>query len=173
MTKPSPRAASSRKKDPTPKAAPTRQGVSRRRILTTGAKTAAVASTFGLLEKLSIAPIRARDGGSGSGSSGSGSGGSGSGSDGSGSGGSGSSGSGAGGSTPPSASTMPSDIQYDIGAFVPPPLQFRGIAFGLGGPSHTRFVTARLTRTPTKSDQMVLASALAKIESSYAWSPTG
>src|SRR5262249_52329195 len=119
---------------PTTSTAPRR--VSRRKVLATSgvAATAGVAaSTLGLLEALSIAPIRAAL----------------------------------------AAAPTKSDVQYDIGAFVPPPLVFRGIPFGLGGPSHTRFLTARLTRTPTKHDQQVLAAALAKIESSYAWSPSG
>lgn len=67
----------------------------------------------------------------------------------------------------------PSDVQYDIGGFVPPAVQYNGIAFGLTGPSHTRFLTARLTRTPIRSDQNVLAAALAQIEGSYPWSPSG
>lgn len=66
-----------------------------------------------------------------------------------------------------------SDVQYDIGAFVPPPVQFNGIAFGLTGPSHTRFMTARLTRTPVRTDQALWAAALDQIERSYPWSPSG
>ncbi len=78
---------------------------------------------------------------------------------------------GGGGSAPPP--TAPSDIQYAIGAFCPPPLQFRGIEFGLSGPSHTTFLTAKLLRSPMRTDQAVLAAALAQIERSYAWSPRG
>ena len=64
-------------------------------------------------------------------------------------------------------------MQYDIGAFVPPPVKFNGIAFGLTGPSHTRFMTARLTRTPVRTDQTLWAAALDQIERSYPWSPSG
>jgi hypothetical protein len=71
------------------------------------------------------------------------------------------------------AATAKSDIQYDIGAFVPPPLVFNSIAFGLGGPSHTQFLTAKLTRTPTARDRRVFAAALTQIERSYTWSPAG
>jgi hypothetical protein len=66
-----------------------------------------------------------------------------------------------------------SDVQYAIGAFVPPPLVFNNIPFGLGGPSHTQFLTARLSRTPSARDRRVLAGALAQIERSYSWSPAG
>jgi hypothetical protein len=41
------------------------------------------------------------------------------------------------------------------------------------GPVFTLFVTARLTRTPNKQDQQVLADALNKIEANYAFSPSG
>jgi len=130
------RAASLPQPTSSPNTSTTPRRVSRRRVLATSgvaATAGAAASTLGLLEALSVAPIRAAL----------------------------------------AATPAKSDVQYDIGAFVPPPLVFRGIPFGLGGPSHTRFLTARLNRMPTKHDQQVLAAALAKIESSYAWSPSG
>ena len=71
------------------------------------------------------------------------------------------------------SAAVKSDVQYDIGAFVPPPLSFKGIEFGLGGPSHTLFLTATLSRTPSAADQAVFNDALAQIETSYPWSPAG
>ena len=41
------------------------------------------------------------------------------------------------------------------------------------GPVFTLFATARLTRTPTTTDQRTLASALSTIEASYPWAPDG
>ena len=122
---------------------------SRREVL----QLAAMGSAGALLLSHSVAPARAwaDGGGSGGGIRGGG-------------------GGGGGTTTTPGAI---SDVQYAIGAFVPPPLQFGGIAFGLSGPSHTKFLTARLTTTPTKNDQLALAAALTQIEASYAWSPSG
>jgi hypothetical protein len=80
---------------------------------------------------------------------------------------------GGGGGGSPASGGEKSDVQYDIGAFVPPPISFKGIPFALGGPSHTQFLTARLTRKPTARDRRVLGLALAQIERSFSWSPAG
>lgn len=66
-----------------------------------------------------------------------------------------------------------SDVQYDIGDFLPPPLKFRGIDFELAGPVHTRFVPARLLRTPSQTDRSGLTRSLATIEAAYEWLPRG
>lgn len=70
------------------------------------------------------------------------------------------------------AATAFSDIQFDIGHFLGPVQTFNLIPVQLP-PVYTIFLTAKLNRTPTKSDQSVLASALNTIESHYAFSPSG
>ena len=70
------------------------------------------------------------------------------------------------------AASPPPDIQFDIGAFIAPAFTVSGVLVRFG-PVFTSFVPAVLTRTPTKSDQAVLAGALARIEQSYAFSPSG
>ena len=67
--------------------------------------------------------------------------------------------------------TLP-DIQFDIRAFVPPAETVDGITVRFG-PVFTRFVALKLARTPDLVDQQQLASALATIESIYAFSPSG
>jgi hypothetical protein len=69
------------------------------------------------------------------------------------------------------ASPLP-DIQFDIGNFIAPAFTINGVLVRFG-PIFTYFVPARLTRTPTKSDQTVLANALNRIEQAYAFSPSG
>ncbi len=64
------------------------------------------------------------------------------------------------------------DIQYDIAGYLAPAQTIDGVLFQFG-PVHSLFLTARLTRTPTKSDQQVLADALSTIEATYAFSPGG
>ena len=123
------------------------QGRSRREVL----KLGATASAGALLLRHSLAPTRAWASGGGGHGGGDG---------------------GGGGGTPTTTATI-SDVQYAVGAFCPPPLVFNGIPFGLSGPSHTRFLTAKLNWTPKRTDQAVLAAALAQIETSYAWSPSG
>jgi hypothetical protein len=72
----------------------------------------------------------------------------------------------------------PSDMQYDIGRFLPPATPVSeagatpGVLFG-HGPAFTLFVTAALTRTPTPIDRSTLTKALATIESRYPWGPAG
>ncbi|MHB8597084.1 MAG: DUF7405 family protein [Ktedonobacteraceae bacterium] len=67
--------------------------------------------------------------------------------------------------------TLP-DIQYDITNYIAPARTIDGVLFQFG-PVHSLFLTAQLNRTPTKSDQKVLADALNTIESAYAFSPSG
>lgn len=70
------------------------------------------------------------------------------------------------------AATSFPDIQFDIGAFVHPAQTVAGVLVDFGV-LYTFLAPAALTRNPTKQDQAVLASALAQIESSYAFSPSG
>src|ERR1700716_1589670 len=70
------------------------------------------------------------------------------------------------------AASPPPDIQFDIGGFIAPAFSVNGVLVRFG-PVFTSFVPAALTRTPTKSDQAVLAGALNRIEQSYAFSPSG
>jgi hypothetical protein len=71
-------------------------------------------------------------------------------------------------------------IQFDIGNFIPPAQLFdpagnvttQGVLFRFG-PVYTLFLTAQLTRTPTKDDQKMLEDALSIIETSYHFSPAG
>lgn len=64
------------------------------------------------------------------------------------------------------------DIQFDISNYIAPARSIDGILFRFG-PVHTLFITARLKRTPTLSDQQVLSEAMNIIEDSYAFSPAG
>jgi hypothetical protein len=70
------------------------------------------------------------------------------------------------------AATSFPDIQFDIGAFVHPAQTVAGVLVDFGV-LYTFLAPAALTRNPTKQDQATLASALATIESSYAFSPSG
>ncbi len=73
-----------------------------------------------------------------------------------------------------------SGIQFDIGNFIPPAQMLdpvgnvatQGVHFRFG-PVYTLFLTAELTRMPTKGDQKVLEDALSTIETSYPFSPGG
>lgn len=89
--------------------------------------------------------------------------------------GSGSGSKGSGKTTTPAAPAGKSDVQYDIGAFVPPPISQKGILFGLGGPTYTAFFTATIKadHTLVRADQDVLRNALDLIERTYAFSPSG
>jgi hypothetical protein len=64
------------------------------------------------------------------------------------------------------------DIQFDVGDFIAPVETIDGVKFRFG-PVFTKFVTAGLTRTPTRDDQSVLADALATIEQTYPFAPAG
>lgn len=69
-----------------------------------------------------------------------------------------------------------SDIQYDIGQFINPAFIANDGAGNVQvqfGPVYTLFLPAKLTRTPTKADQVTLANALNAIEASYPASPSG
>jgi hypothetical protein len=74
-----------------------------------------------------------------------------------------------------------SDIQFDIGRFMPPNT-FAGVGTyndGGGsvtaafGPIFTLFAPATLSRSPTRADQTTLANALAQIEANFDASPSG
>jgi hypothetical protein len=77
------------------------------------------------------------------------------------------------GSTPPSSAAQPpSDVQFDLGAFIPPAVSMDGVMVRM--PTlHTVFATARLSRTPNRGDQAALEDALRTIEATYPWSPQG
>ncbi len=64
------------------------------------------------------------------------------------------------------------EIQFDIGAFVGPGQTINGLQVNFH-PVFTLLVTARLTRTPTRSDVQVMNDAMARIESVYPFSPSG
>lgn len=73
------------------------------------------------------------------------------------------------------ASSLP-DIQFDIGAFTAQPQTLNdggGNVVAALPPRHTVFLTARLNRTPTKSDQQMLAGALNTIEANYPFAAGG
>jgi hypothetical protein len=69
-------------------------------------------------------------------------------------------------------SSTPSDIQFDIGNFIAPVQTINGIRVQFG-PIYTMFVTARLNRTPNRTDQANLRSALQVIEQNFPWSAGG
>jgi hypothetical protein len=69
------------------------------------------------------------------------------------------------------AATLP-DIQFDIGDFIAPARTIDGVEVRFG-PVFTLFVTARLRRTPTRTDQLSLASALNNLERVYPFAPNG
>jgi hypothetical protein len=64
------------------------------------------------------------------------------------------------------------DIQFDIGNFIAPVQTIAGVPVHFG-PVYTFLAPATLTRTPIRTDQQVLANALAKVEASYSFSPGG
>jgi hypothetical protein len=80
------------------------------------------------------------------------------------------------------ATTAPAalpDIQFDIGAYLAPAVlktetgaPAGGTLFGFG-PTYTLFLTARLTRTPSQADRLVLDKALATLEATYPFSASG
>jgi hypothetical protein len=70
----------------------------------------------------------------------------------------------------------PSDVQFDIGAFIAGPVTLNdgaGNVVAQFGPTYTLFVPATLTRNPVKADQGTLSNALATIEANFAFSPSG
>lgn len=64
------------------------------------------------------------------------------------------------------------DVQFDISPFMPPARTIDGILVSMP-PIHTVFVTARLTRAPSKADQARMEAALLNIEANYPYSPGG
>jgi hypothetical protein len=77
---------------------------------------------------------------------------------------------------PAAAATAFSDIQFNMGAFVHPAQIFNDGAGNVTAQFpvvFTLFLPARLTRTPTKSDQSALNNALFLIEYEYPASPSG
>ncbi|HLX59408.1 MAG TPA: hypothetical protein VKR83_20510 [Ktedonobacteraceae bacterium] len=68
-------------------------------------------------------------------------------------------------------SSLP-QIQFDISNYIAPAQTIDGVLFRFG-PVHTLFITARLKRTPTKSDQHIFSEALNAIEDAYEFSPAG
>ncbi len=68
-------------------------------------------------------------------------------------------------------SSLP-EVQYQIERYGPRPIHVEGVKARMP-PVYTAFATFTLTRTPTAADQATLASALARIESSYPFSPSG
>ncbi|HEX3515301.1 MAG TPA: hypothetical protein VHT26_14995, partial [Trebonia sp.] len=68
------------------------------------------------------------------------------------------------------AATGPSDIQFDISAFlsVPPQTYGSGVEFQLP-PVHTVFLTAALEGAPTKEGQSAISRAVEVIEQVYPW----
>jgi hypothetical protein len=64
------------------------------------------------------------------------------------------------------------DIQHDIGAFIAPAQTINGVLVQLP-PVNTVFLTARLLRTPTRTDQTVLANALNTVEANYPFAAGG
>jgi hypothetical protein len=73
---------------------------------------------------------------------------------------------------PALAQTALPDIQFDIGSFIAPATAVGGVQVQFG-PVHTTFLTANLTRLPTKAEQTMLADALDTIETAYQFSPAG
>jgi hypothetical protein len=70
------------------------------------------------------------------------------------------------------AATTPSDIQYDIGAFIKAPQTSAGVTFQLP-PVHSVFLTAQLLRRPIPADQSEMARALGALEVAYPWGASG
>lgn len=64
------------------------------------------------------------------------------------------------------------DVQFDLAPFVPPAQTFDGVTVRLP-PVFTAFVTARLSRAPSKDDQARMEAALTTIEARYPYSPSG
>jgi hypothetical protein len=65
------------------------------------------------------------------------------------------------------------DIQHDIGNYIPPAQTEENGVVVRFGPQQTTFLTARLTRNPTRADQTNLANAMAALEFNYPFSAGG
>jgi hypothetical protein len=64
------------------------------------------------------------------------------------------------------------EIQFQIEKFIAPAFKVEGVRVRFA-PVYTTFATFSLTRTPTQADQATLAQALATVEASYEFSPSG
>jgi hypothetical protein len=64
------------------------------------------------------------------------------------------------------------EIQFQIERYGPRPIHSEGVKARMP-PVYTAFATFTLARTPSAADQATLATALAKVESSYPFSPSG
>ncbi|SDZ44285.1 hypothetical protein SAMN05421504_11727 [Amycolatopsis xylanica] len=64
------------------------------------------------------------------------------------------------------------DVQFDLAPFMPPAKTIDGVAVAMP-PVHTTFVTARLTRAPSKADCGRMETALRTIEANYPYAPGG
>jgi hypothetical protein len=64
------------------------------------------------------------------------------------------------------------EIQFQIEKFIAPAFRVEGVRVRFA-PVYTTFATFALTRTPTQADQARLARALARVEASYPFSPSG
>jgi hypothetical protein len=69
------------------------------------------------------------------------------------------------------AAALP-DIQFDIGNFIAPAQNLGGIQMQLP-PVNTVFLTARLLRTPNRTDQAAMARAMDTLEASYPFAAGG
>jgi hypothetical protein len=65
-----------------------------------------------------------------------------------------------------------SDIQFDIGKFIPPAFTVNGVLVRFG-PVYTALVPAKLTRNPVHGDRLPWDRALDTIEQVYPFSPAG
>lgn len=70
------------------------------------------------------------------------------------------------------AATVFPDIQFDIGAFTAPARNFDGVMAALP-PVNTVFLTASLSRAPSKADQGRMENALKTIEANYPYAAGG
>jgi hypothetical protein len=64
------------------------------------------------------------------------------------------------------------EVQFQIEKYLPHAIAIEGVKVRFG-PTYTTFATVQLTRTPTLSDQAALTAALARVEASYPFSPSG
>ncbi len=64
------------------------------------------------------------------------------------------------------------EVQYAIEPFIARAISKEGVRARLP-PVYSTFATIALSRTPTQADQQLLAGALARVESSYAFAPSG
>ncbi len=70
-----------------------------------------------------------------------------------------------------SKSALP-EIQFEIEKFIAPAFKVEGVSVRFA-PVYTTFATFALTRAPTQADQATLQAALASVEASYQFSPSG